>query len=277
MGSTLPKEVNPMNCIVCNSNKTVRNGKYKTYQNFKCKNCGKQFSERSFSFFCRHRYPEEVIRNAILFCMFVSTRISAFLLDETIQFHPTHVSVYNWIKKFASLSANMNRSMSFSNIWHVDEKFIKVRGSKDPFAYLWVVIDDKNTILAVHVSEERDTNGAKTVLRKAKHNAEKPPDVIVSDGWQAYKEACKKVFGRKTKHVISHFEPARFMHNGRYYVLSNNRIESLNSKINLWYKKFRGFKRLNTANLWCEMWKFFYNLMRPRVIPHKIISIHQII
>lgn len=266
-----------MECFECHSTNVVRNGKYKIYQKFKCKNCNRQFSERSFSFFCRHRYPEEVIRNAILFCMFVSTRNSAFLLDETIQFHPSHVSVYNWIKKFASLSTNLKRSMNFSNIWHADEKFVKVKGSKDPFAYLWVVIDDKNNIIATHVSFERNTDGAKTVLAKAKEITKKPPDVLVSDGLHGYKKACKKVFGKKTKHAVSHFKPVRFMHKGKYYVLSNNRIECLNSKINLWYKKFRGFKRLDTANLWCEMWKFFYNLMRPRVIPHEVISIHQII
>ena len=89
-------------------------------------------------------------------------------MDETIQFHPTHVSVYNWIKKFALHLSGSKRSISFSNIWHIDEKFVKVRGSKDSFAYLWVVIDDKNNIIAVHVSEERDMNGAKTILEKAK-------------------------------------------------------------------------------------------------------------
>jgi len=272
-----PEGGDPMKCTQCNSEDVVKFGYYKIYQKFKCKNCGKQFSERSLSFFCRHRFPEEVIRNAILFCMFVSTRNVKFLLMETIQFKPSHVSVYNWIKKFASLSTNSKRSISFSNIWHVDEKFVKVRGSKDPFAYLWVVIDDKNNIIAVHVSEERNKEGATIVLNKALHIAGKPPDVLVSDGLHGYKKACKKVFGKKTKHAVSHFEPARFMHQGRYYVLSNNRIESLNSKINLWYKKFRGFKRLDMANLWCELWRFFYNLMRPRVIPHEVISIHQII
>jgi len=266
-----------MRCSQCTSKRVVRNGFYKSYQKFKCRNCGKQFSERSFSFFCRHRFPEEVIRNAILFCIFVSTRISAFLLDETIQFHPTHVSVYNWIKKFANHLSKLQRTMNFSNIWYVDEKFVKARGSKDQFAYLWVVIDDKNSMIAVHISQKRDINGARKVLELAKKNAEKPPDILVSDGLLAYIKASKKVFGRKVKHIRAHFKAERFMHKGCYYMLSNNRIESLNSKINLWYKKFRGFKSIKTASLWCNMWMFFYNVMRPRVIEHKTTSIHQLI
>jgi len=209
--------------------------------------------------------------------MFASTRYVKFIVEETMNFIFSHVSVFNWSKKFAQLLSKLQRSRSFSNIWHVDEKFIRVRGSKDDFAYLWVVIDDKNNIIATHVSLGRDINGAMAVLEKAEKIAEKPPDILVSDGWQAYKKACRKVFGRKTKHFIAHFETLIKMIGNKIYFLSNNRIESLNSKINLWYKRFRGFKRLATANLWCTMWMFFYNLIRPRVIPHKTISIHQII
>lgn len=265
-----------MNCISCNSEDIKRNGFYKTYQNYKCKDCNRQFSERSLSFFCRHRYPEEVIKNAILCTLFVSTRITTFMIAEMMNFYVSNVSVFNWMKKFAYLLQNTSRSMDFSNIWHVDEKFVKVRGCKD-FAYLWVVMDDKNSIVAVHVSQKRDIASARIVLELAKQRAFKPPDILVTDGLPSYIKACKKVFGHSTKHIQAHFEAKRFMHNRKYYMLSNNRIESLNSKINLWYKKFRGFKSLESANFWCIMWMHFYNFMRPRVIPHEIVSIHQII
>ena len=263
-------------CCKCHSTNVILYGKYHFYQKYKCKNCGRQFSERSLSFFCRHRFPEEVIKNTILYTLFVSTRISKFMANETMNFTLSHVTVFNWMKKFAHLLSKQRRIISFSNIWHVDEKFVKVKGCKD-FAYLWVVIDDKNSIIAVHVSAYRNIASARTVLALAKKRAEKPPDILVSDGCPSYIKACKKVFGCATKHVVAHFAAAKFMHNGKYYMLSNNRIESLNSKINLWYKKFRGFKRLDSANLWCIMWMHFYNFMRPRVIPHEIVSIHQVI
>lgn len=266
-----------MCCPKCTLRNIKLNGKYKSYQKYKCKDCNRQFSQRSFSFFARHRYPEEVIINGILFFLFVSTRNVVFLLKETIGFRPSNVSVYNWAKKFAQVLCKRKTTKAFSNIWHLDEKFIKVKKSIDDFAYEWVVMDDKNSMIAVHVSDKRDINGARKILEIAKRQAEKPPDIMVTDGLNAYLKACKKVFGRKTKHVRAHFEPERFMHKGRYFILSNNRIESLNSKINLWYKKFRGFKSLETANLWCKMWMYFYNLMRPRVTCHKTISIHQII
>lgn len=258
-----------MECFACYSKNIARNGKYKSCQKYKCKDCGKQFSERSFSFFYRHRFPEKVIMDATLIAFFVSSRNASFLLLEMIHIKVSHQSCYNWSKKFAKLVSKIKRQMNFSNIWHVDEKFIKVRGSKDPFAYLWVVIDNKNTIITQHVSFARDIINAKIVLKKALDKAMKPPDIIVSDGLQAYKKACK-ILGRKVKHVIAHFETKCVMHQGKIYYLSNNRIESLNSKINLWYKKFRGFKKLETAGLFCNMFAYFYNYLRPRTIKHKI-------
>ena len=270
------KEAQKMHCIKCKSENVIKNGYYKDYQKYRCKDCNKQSSERSFSFFCRHRFPEEVIKNAILFGCFVSTRNVVFLIKETVQFTFAHVTAFNWMKKFAHLLSKLKRNRSFSNIWHIDEKFIKIKGIED-FAYLWVVMDDLNNMVAVHVSKKRDIEGAVTSLEKAKTCADKPPDIIVSDGLQAYKKAVKKVFGRRCKHVKRHFKAKAIVLNRKIIYLSNNRLEGLNSKINLWYKKFRGFKSIGNASLWCEMWMYFYNLMRPRVIPHKIISIHQIL
>ena len=257
-----------MECFVCYSSNVKRNGYYKSCQKYKCNDCGKQFSERTFSFFYRHRFPEKVIMDATLLAFFVSSRNASFLLLEMIHIKVSHQSCYNWSKKFAKLVSKIKRQMNFSDIWHGDEKFIKVRGSKDPFAYLWVVIDDKNAIITEHVSFERNIINAKIVLKKAYERALKPPDIIVTDGLQAYKKACK-MFGGKTKHVTAHFETKCVMHKGRIYYLSNNRIESLNSKINLWYKKFRGFKSLETARLFCEMYAYFYNYLRPRTIQHQ--------
>ena len=188
-----------MECFACHSKQIKKNGFYKTYQNYKCKNCGRQFSERSFSFFCRSRFPEEVITNSILYCMFVSTRIASYMIKETINFKVSHISIFNWMYKFSSLISKYNRSMNYSSIWHVDEKFIKVKDNvkdekgKIKFSYLWVVIDDKNNIIAVYVSHKRDIISAKKVLQLALSRANKPPEILVSDGCPSYIKAFKKI------------------------------------------------------------------------------------
>ena len=32
------------------------------------------------------------------------------------------------------------KPFDYTNRWYVDEKFIKVRGSRGPFVYLWIVV-----------------------------------------------------------------------------------------------------------------------------------------
>jgi transposase-like protein len=63
------------------------------------------------------------------------------------------------------------KPINFTNIRHVDEKFIKVRKSKDAFAYLWVVSDSNSNIIAVNVSNTRNAESAKIILRKARERA----------------------------------------------------------------------------------------------------------
>jgi len=259
-----------MECFTCYSSNVKRNGRYKSYQKYKCCDCGKQFSERSFSFFYRARFSEKIIMNAILISCFVSTRITKFLLLETTNVNVSHQTIYNWSKKFAFKVSKINRQANFSNIWHVDEKFIKIKDSEDDFAYLWIVIDSLNSIIATNVSLKRDISGAVAALKKAYARSLRPPNILVTDGLQAYHKACKKMFGGKVKHVTAHFETKCVMHQHKLYYLSNNRVESLNSKINLWYKKFRGFKSLETANLFCGMYAYFYNYIRPRTIQHNL-------
>ena len=120
-----------MNCVTCNSDNIKKNGKYKDYQNYKCRDCNRQFSERSLSFFARYRFPEEIIKDAVLFGCFVSTRNVCFLVKESKGFCFTNMTAYNWIKKFAEYLVKNIRKQDFSNIWHVDEKFIRVKGPKN--------------------------------------------------------------------------------------------------------------------------------------------------
>jgi transposase-like protein len=112
----------------------------------------------------------------------------------------------NYLCKFANIIP-----LNFTNLWHVDEKFIKVRKTKKnkrrkrkEFSYLWIVSDSKSNIIATHVSFSRDIVNAKIVLQKAKQRAGFSPEILVSDGLQSYKKAVKKIL--ECRHVIAHFK-----------------------------------------------------------------------
>jgi len=85
--------------------------------------------------------------------------------------------------------------IEYERIWHIDEKFIKVRGSKEKYAYLFVVIDRKHKIITVYVAETRTTKEAKKVLKEARSKVE-TLEIIVTDKCQIYEKVCK-MFGRR--------------------------------------------------------------------------------
>lgn len=150
----------------------------------------------------------------------------------------------------------------FTNIWHADEKFIRVRKSKDDFAYLWVVSDSNSNIIAVYVSNARDAKSAKVVLRRARERTGFNPRVIVTDGLQGYKSATR-IFGRKVRHVVAHFEKRGIVVDKKLLLLSNNKIERINGFFALWLHVCRGLKSFKTANVWIDFFAMHYNYLMP--------------
>ena len=260
-----------MNCIYCSSPLTVKNGHdEKGVQRYKCNACKRRFCEKGI--FARHRYPSLIILDALfLYSQPISTRGVVVNLKRFRNIKPSHVTIYNWVIKFASYLIKIanRKPISFTNIWHVDEKFIHVRGSKDPHAYLWIVSDSNANIIATHISFARDYENAKIILQKGVDRVGFCPEIIVSDGLQGYKRACKKVFGRKTRHVVSHFEAVGIVHNKKLMKLSNNRAERINQFPALWLHAVRGFKRLDRADLLMEFFTIYYNYLMPHGIEEK--------
>jgi transposase-like protein len=174
----------------------------------------------------------------------------------------SHVTVCRWFKKFVGMLRKFIRliATNFTRIWHVDEKYIKVRGSKDDFAYLWVVCDNKSKILATHISNRRDIANAKIILRKARELSN--PEIIVTDGLQSYKKACR-IFGRKVSHLEAHFEGKYTAYHGEILKLCNNRIERINSDIDLFLHGFRGLKSFESAQIWIDGFMIYHNYLKP--------------
>ena len=257
-----------MNCIHCSSFYTVKNGHDKKgAQRFKCNGCHRRFSEKGI--FARMRFPKEVITNALFLRLYpLSTRNVKRILKKLNHIRVSHVSIFNWVMKFAPHLCKFANifPLNFSKIWHVDEKFIKVRKEKITkkkyFAYLWIVSDNKSNIIATHVSFSRDMINAKIVLQKAKQRAGFSPDILISDGLRGYKKAVRKVLG--CRHVVAHFKPRNIIHNKKWHRLSNNRAESINRFYALWLHACKGFKRIDNANLWIEFFTINYNYLMPR-------------
>lgn len=260
-----------MRCIHCLSLRTVKNGlSDKGIQRYKCNDCKKRFCEKGF--FARYRHqPKDIINTVELRMHRLSLRETKKEIGKLIYVHVSHVTIFDWCMKFISLLGLWASLIdpNYENVWHIDEKFIRVRGSKDKFAYLFVAIDKKSKIIATFVADGRTTNNAKEILRRAEVKAH-TPEIIVTDECQIYKKACK-IFGRKVRHVRAHFEPKRIAFHGMILKLSNNRIERVNSDIDLFLHVFRGLKSFRTAEIWIKGFMIYNNYLKPSTVNwHKI-------
>lgn len=265
-----------MKCINCLSTKTVKNGfDNKGVQRYKCNGCGKRFCEKGF--FARFRNPVRVIVTAVRWKMKrMSLREVKDEVADVFQIIVSHVTIWNWCMKFILLLVLWASLIDkdYEKIIHVDEKFIKVKGSKDKFAYLFVAIDSKHKVIATFVANFRTIKSAKILLKKVGEKI--TPEIIVTDKCQIYNKSCK-IFGRKTKHVKAHFKAEGVVHKGKILLLSNNRVERFNSDVDLFLQVFRGLKSFRTAEIWIQGLVIYHNYLKPskinwRKIPKMITS-----
>ena len=235
-----------MLCPYCANNWNVMNGKRRDWvQQYKCNDCRKSFCETTGTILHRRRFPLKIIKTGIVLVQYVSTRTVSYIINQLTNIKVSHQSIYNWAINFAGLLSKITEHMpnNFTNLWHVDEKFVRVAdNSKDKnwdikFSYLWVVSDSNSNIISVFVSHKRDSASARKALSSARLNAGFSPEILVSDAYGVYPSSVRKIFGRRKKHIQSHFES----------------------------KGFRGFKNIITANLWCLSFMNFYNHIRPSI------------
>lgn len=140
-------------------------------------------------------------------------------------------------------------------IWHIDEVFINAMNTR---WFLWCVVDQKSRCLAIYLSLYRDMESAVSALRLAKEFAKQIPDIVVSDEYPVYPRAVRKALGR-VKHVQAHFKPIPVRYKGRWFLLSNNRIEGFNSWLRERVTILHGFKNDVCMEKYLEGFKRVWN------------------
>src|ERR1700709_1515403 len=123
-----------MRCIGCGST-AVSERSERTVQGsrrFRCRNCGKQFNERSESLLNRTQYPSDVIALVVLWRLRYKLSLrdlpEMFLIRGIVFSHET---VRDWEAKLAPALADKLRRRRRGKVgksWYVDETYIKVHG-----------------------------------------------------------------------------------------------------------------------------------------------------
>jgi len=182
------------------------------YRRFRCRQCSKQFNERSGTVLNRAQYPSDVIALVVLWRLgykLALRDLPEMFAQRGMVF--SYEAVRDWEAKLTlGLAEDLRRRRlgKAGRSWYVDETYLKVEGR---WCYLYRAIDSSGALVDVMFSERRDMAAAKAFFRSARTVTGRTPDRVTTDGHDSYPRAIRTELGRTVRHRTS-----RYM---------NNRIE----------------------------------------------------
>jgi transposase-like protein len=227
------------------------------------KDCGYKFTEDKGFRQMKHD-PKVITLTLDLYFKGVSL---GKIADHLKQFHDitiTQTTPMRWIKKYLILLSKYveRHQADVAKIWHSDEMtvFIKKNSEKKYYEWIWTIMDAKTRyLLACQVTKTRFVDDAKKPLKQAQEVADKRPDIIVTDGLQAYKDAIKQVyFDWSALFPNPHLRLKDFQTKP-----NNNIVERLNGTFRERSKVMRSLPDQVSAAEFCAGMQTYYNYIRP--------------
>jgi len=254
-------------CPQCGSSNIIKRGrrhnKNGDVQVWGCKDCEYRFTvDKGFSHMKTD--PKAIMSMLDLYFKGLSLRK---ICDHLKQFYDITVNPttpMRWIKKYLKLLSKYSEEhkADVGRVWHSDEMtlFIKKEGEEKYYEWIWNVMDaETRFLLACRVTKTRFIKDARKPLKDAKKIADKRPDVIVTDGLQAYNKAIPKEFyDKKAEFKNPHYRLKDFETKP-----NNNIVERLNGTFRERQKVFRGISTNKGADEYVDAMQVYYNYLRP--------------
>ena len=245
-----------MDCVWCQSVAVAERAEVtaRGYRRFRCRDCGRQFNERSGGVLNRTSLPSDIIA-FVVFCR-LRYRLTLRDLSEIMALRGievSHEAVRGWEAKMLPVMGNELRKRRHGTrrgagiSWYVDETYLKVRGR---WCYLYRAIDQDGNLIDAMLSEHRDMKAANAFFRSAKATVGFGPDRVTTDGHGSYPRAIRTVLGRTVRHKTNAY--------------LNNRLEQDHRGIKGRIRCMRGFKSHDAAAYFCREHGELRDLLRPR-------------
>ena len=224
------------------------------YRRFRCRDCGKQFNERSGALLNHTQYPSDMIALVVLWRLryrLTLRDLAEMFLIRGIVF--SYEAVREWEAKLAPILAGELRRRRWgkggarSRQWHVDETYLKVGGR---WAYLYRAIDRDGNLVDTMLSEHRDMAAAQAFFRSAKSVTGMTPDQVTTDGHGSYPRAIRSTLGRRVVHRTSAYK--------------NNGLEQDHRGVKGRTRCMRGFKSFDAAERFCRGYDELRHFLRSR-------------
>ena len=241
-----------MRCLSCGSVATTERPERtaRGYRRFRCRDCGKQFNERSAGSLNRTQYPSDVIALVVLWRLRYKLALrdlpEMFLIRGMVF---SHEAVRDWETKLTPALAETlrRRRGEAGRSWYTDETYIKVHGR---WRYLYRAIDRSGALVDVTFSEHRDMAAAKAFFESARMVTGITPAQVTTDGHNSYPRAIRMVLGSAVRHRDSQY--------------LNNRLEQDHRGVKGRYGPMRGFKCPRSADTFCRAYDELRNFLRSR-------------
>jgi transposase-like protein len=252
-------ETNAQACRFCGSNQIVhagmRHNKNGDLQKYLCRSCGHYFTI-NIGFEKMHATPQIITSAMQLYFTGESLRnVQKFLRLQGVKV--SHVAILKWIRKYVAL---MNKYLekikpNVSDTWRADELYVKIKGD---MKYLFALMDDETRFwIAQEIADSKYTHDARTLFRAGVKATGKKPMILITDGLQAYHDACNKEFWTMKKETRTEHIRHITIRGDR----NNNKMERFNGEIRDREKTMRGLKTKDTPIL--LGYQIFHNYIRP--------------
>lgn len=259
-------------CPDCKAEHIKKNGKRKTenrglIQRYKCLECGKRFTLDD-GFFRMRNSPQKITQSVDLFYRGASTRGVQGHLAMFYPHNASQMSVYNWVVKYSKMISKFTNKLKLrvgqeaqtDEIEYHRRKSHKSKGTEKNF-FIDSVDPQTKFMLSAEYMKTRSSRDIKAVMLRIRERTGDQIKVMTTDGWMAYENTIKKVFGYNNK--IGKFN---VLHNR--VVVSNEQgnfnhpIERLHNNARARTKIMRGFHgSISSANAIMKGFEIYYNFI----------------
>lgn len=260
-------------CPSCSSVDTIKWCKRKTQnrgliQRYKCKSCEFYFTLDD-GFFRMRNNPTKITQSIDLFYRGVSTRKVQEHLAIFYPHNASHMSVYNWVVKYAKmiskftnkLKVNVGAETQIDEVEFHRRKSHEAKLGTEKNFFIDSIDPETKFMISSEYAKTRNRRDIKAVVSRIKERTGEQVQIATTDGWNAYINTIKSVFGYNNKL-------------GRYNVFHNRvivsekdevfnyPIERLHNSIKARTKVMRGFHgSINSANAIMKGWEIYYNFI----------------
>ena len=196
-----------MDCIGCGS-AAVSERPDRTaqgYRRFRCRDCGKQFNERSDGVLNRASLPSDIIA-FVVYCR-LRYRLTLRDLSEIMLlrgFTVSHECIRQWEAKLLPVMGEALRKRrhgigrSSGQSWYADETTSRSKAAGA--TCIGRSITTTRTSIDTMLSATRDMKAAQRFFRSARSVVGFVPDRVTTDGHNSYPRAIRSALGRNVRH-----------------------------------------------------------------------------